>query len=574
MSPLETSLEAPLVPGSNMKGAVAGANWWFLLPSLQAKRIVCLGSPTPATLATLAGMSDDVVVCAAQRDAAKARRGAAAAQLTGISFIESGSPDQKRLIEASADVVFVAGRSLRRLRARRLHEEIEPLLRPGGLAYGEFTPVLDGVLQPGKSRRHVPQIVPTNVLWLAPASGEIRLAAPLEDSATIGYLERRFLKRTIRHRALLRHPQRIVERHVLANRLLPRRAALAGGPPTAAGGGPPRYLQRLAAESGVALERHRWGLAAPGEFRSQKVLFFLFGIDGKDVPDYVVKITRDPRLNPRLENERRALEMIHHAGFPAARTLPRPVFFGYEHGLAVLGETAVDGIPFLQRTEATPHCPLAGAAIDWLVELGVATAGPPAGGVRAVAGQLEALFERFCRIYRVSRAYESFLASQIDSLAGSETGFPLVFQHGDPGPWNLLVTANGEPAFLDWEAAEPEGMPLCDLFHFVRSYGIRVSRAAGTNDPMRSFEEQFLAESDLGRLLVGKTGRFSAEAGLATELVAPLFYFCWMQRALKEVTRLHPRRLDQGRYVNLLRASIEGRESPGLRRLFTLSVDE
>jgi hypothetical protein len=574
VSPLETSLEAPLVPGSNMKGAVAGANWWFLLPSLGAERIVCLGSPKPATLATLGRMSDDVVVCTAPRRTEGARRAAAAAQLTGVSFVESGRRGQTRLSGASADVVFLAGRSLRHFRARRVRAEIDRLLRPDGLAYGEFTPVLDGTRTVPSSKHHVPQAGLGDVFWLAPTSGELRLAAPLDDSEAIAYLERRFLKRAVRRRGLLRHPRRFLRKHVLVNRLVPRRGALAGGSETVVSAGPPRYLQRVAAESGLALERYRWGLAAPGDYRSQKVLFFLFGADGSRVPDYVVKITRDPALNPRLENERRALGLIHDADFPAASTLPRPVFFGYEHGLAVLGETAVDGVPFLERTEGTPDCSLAGAAIEWLAELGIATARRPAGGAPAVAGQLGALFERFRRIYGLSRAHESFLASQIESLAGSETGFPVVFQHGDPGPWNLLVTTNGGPVFLDWEAAEPEGMPLCDLFHFVRSYGIRVSRAAGTNDPMRSFEEQFLADSALGRLLVGTTSRFCAEAELANELVAPLFYLCWMQRALKEVTRLHPRRLDRGRYINLLRVSIERREAPGLRRLFTLSAGE
>ena len=70
--------------------------------------------------------------------------------------------------------------------------------------------------------------------------------------------------------------------------------------------------------------------------------------------------------------------------------------------------------------------------------------------------------------------------------------FPLVFQHGDPGPWNVLITSDGRPGFLDWEAAEPHGMPLWDLFHFLRSFGFQVSRAAGTRDPLRSFAEQFL----------------------------------------------------------------------------------
>lgn len=548
MSPLETSLDAPLVPGSNMKGAVAGANWWFLLPRLEAERIVCLGTPTPSTLATLVRMSDDVVVCATP------------GSIAGIRRNGRGGPAAPN--GASADVVFLAGRSLRSLRSGRVRAELKRLLRPDGLAYGEFTPVLDRTRGPG------------DVFWLAPASGELHLAAPLDDPDTIAFLERRFLKRSLRRPGLLRRPRRFLGKHVLVNRLVPRRGTLAAGPEAVVIHGPPRYLQRMALESGLELERHRWGLAAPGDYRSQKVLFFLFGDGRSQVPEYVVKITRDPALNPRLENERRALELIHGAGFRGASTLPRPVFFGYEHGLAVLGETAVDGVPFVERTEATPDCPLARGAIDWLAELGIATSRPPAGGARAVADRLGALFEQFLRLYRISRAHESFLASQLESLAAGEGGLPVVFQHGDPGPWNLLVTTGGEPAFLDWEAAEPEGLPLCDLFHFVRSYGIRVSRATGTSDPMRSFEEQLLADSELGRLLARTTSRFCAEAGLATELVAPLFYVCWMQRALKEVTRLHPQGVDRGRYVNLLRLSIERREAPGLRRLFTLSAGE
>jgi hypothetical protein len=87
---------------------------------------------------------------------------------------------------------------------------------------------------------------------------------------------------------------------------------------------------------------------------------------------------------------------------------------------------------------------------------------------------------------------------------------------------------------------------------------------------MRSFEEQLLGDSELGRLLAQKTSRYCAETGLATELVEPLFYLCWVHRALREATRLHPHHLDRGRYVNLLRVSIERRESPGLRRLFSL----
>jgi hypothetical protein len=570
VSPLERTLEAPLVPGSNLKGRVAGANWWFLLPSLAVERVVCLGTPSAATLVNLARMSDEVVVSARRRRARGIGRAATRLELPNVSVVESDRHGRAGVVDASGDVVLRAGRAFGRSRRRQMEDEIERILRPDGIAYLEFRPVLERLIATGGSERPLEQLGSAQLLWLAPAAGEIRLAAPLSDHRTITYLERRYLRNAFLRRDLIRHPRRFLGRHVIASRLMPRRGVLAGLPRADLDVGPPRYVQSLAAQAGVPLQRHRWGLAATGEYSSQKVLFFLFS--GEDeAPQYVAKITRDPSLCPRLENERRALGLLGETDFGAASALPRPVFFGYERGLAVLGETAIDGVPFKQRTKATVDCPFARAALDWLVELGIATASRPAGGARDVADELEALFERFREIYRLSRAHETFLAAQIEALARSENGFPLVFQHGDPGPWNLLITAAGEPAFLDWEAAEPSGMPLWDLFHFLRSYGLRVSQAAGTQDPMRSFGQQFLDDSQLGRLLARTTSRYCAETGLAREFVKPLFYVCWVHRALKEVTRLPPDRVNRGRYVNLLRLSIERRESPGLRRLFSLA---
>jgi hypothetical protein len=145
---------------------------------------------------------------------------------------------------------------------------------------------------------------------------------------------------------------------------------------------------------------------------------------------------------------------------------------------------------------------------------------------------------------------------------------PIVLQHGDPGTWNLLVTPGGRPAFLDWEAAEHEGMPLWDVFYFVRSFAVTVARAAGVRSSLRGLRAQLLADMPVNRLLVAAVERQCARIGLDRELVEPLFVTCWMHRALKEATRLRPARLDRGHYVNLLRISLDDADSPGLRRLF------
>jgi hypothetical protein len=332
--------------------------------------------------------------------------------------------------------------------------------------------------------------------------------------------------------------------------------------------GPPRYLQDVAAAAGVDVHDRRWGLAAPGEYPSQKVLVFLFGADS-GAPQSVVKITRDASLNPRLENEWRALTLLRDGGIGADDTLPRPQFFGRHAGLAVLGESAIDGKRFRERTRATADCPYARAAVEWLLDLGTTTATEAGADSSGVLTGLEPLFERFSQIYRLEAGEEDFLRKRVAALARAGDGFPLVFQHGDPGPWNLLITPDGKPAFLDWEAAEPLGMPLWDLFHFLRSYGVMVSRAAGTRDPLRSFAEQYLDQSTLSRLLAETTRRFCARTGLAPALMEPLFYVCWIHRALKEAATRPPHRLEAGRYVNVLRMAIAQRDAPGLRQLFS-----
>jgi Phosphotransferase enzyme family len=554
MGALENELEARFAPGSNVKGAVGGANWCFLLPSLDLGRVVCLGRPSPAGLTTLAGLADQVTVCAPADDLSRLRRSLGSAEPTNLSLLET-AVGTAPLPDGTADLVVLPRLPVLRRRARAdWVARARRLLKPDGIAYveGRFLGRLDAAA----------------LLWLAPAAGEVRAAAPLQDRQAVAYLERRFLKRGVVRRQLLRRPRRVLARQPAVTRIVRRRGVLIGPRTERRGAGPPEYIRAIAAAGGVDLESSRWGLAAPGDYPSQKVLLFLFPPAG-EAPESVVKITRDPNLSFRLENEWNALTILREHRVGTDDTLPRPLFFGSHRGLAVLGESAIEGMPFRERTRATADCPYALAAIDWLLELGRATASPARSDTRGALSELGALCAQFARTYRLEPKEEDLLGACVAALARSGDGFPLVFQHGDPGPWNVLVTPAGRPAFLDWEAAEPHGMPLWDLFHFLRSYGLLVSRAAGTREPLQSFTEHFLQRSAVNRLLVDATGRFCTQTGLGAELVEPLFYTCWMHRGLKEAATLPPDQLDTGRYVGILRLAIARRDSPGLRALFS-----
>jgi hypothetical protein len=569
---LGATLGEEFVPGSNLKGAVEGANWCFLLPSLEIGRVVSVGAPSPSALATLSRLSNEIVVWAPSRDLRRLRSVIGGEGSNKISLAETdGGPIP--LPDGSADVMLLARHGLAASLSHdaTTRDEFERVLKPGGVAYAEFRPSFYRLAATRAVERAFGSLGPPQVVWLAPAFGEMRVAASRADGTSIAYLERGFLTRRLLRLQLVRRPGRVLGRHVLTNRVFGRCGALASRPEIDLGAGPPDYLRSVAAKAGVRIERGRWGFAAPGDYRSQKLLFFIF-TGTKETPDSVVKMTREPKLNPRLEKEWHALTLLQERGIGDEGTVPRPLFFGRHADLAIVGETAVDGVPFRERTQATADCPYARDVVDWLLEFGRLTAHPQPTGSPVIAAWLEALLARFVELYRVDSVHSDFLAGQVAAIARNEKDLPLVFQHGDPGPWNLMVTPEGRPAFLDWEAADLDGMPLWDIFHFFRSFGFAISRRTGRNDPMRSLTEQVLADSDLSRLIVKATTRFCAATGLLPELVEPLFYLCWMHRALKEAPRLPPARLETGRYVNVLRRAIDQRDSPGLRRLFSLSA--
>jgi aminoglycoside phosphotransferase (APT) family kinase protein len=328
----------------------------------------------------------------------------------------------------------------------------------------------------------------------------------------------------------------------------------------------PAWLRDVAAACGVDIDDCRVGLVAAPDYPSRKAILFLRPTHAQ-APRYVVKMPRDGAFNERLENEWRVLSLLADGGIGDAQTVPRPAFFGYHAGLAVLGQTTIDGEPFRQKTTGTASCGLAWSGIRWLEALGAATATTSVAGNAEIAAGLHRLLTRYSAVYRPSGEEQAALAGLIDRIGACDRPLPLVFQHGDPGTWNLLITRDGRPAFLDWEAAEPHGMPLWDLFYFMRSFGIGVAGATG-GDTLQAFADQFLFDTAVSHGLAEVVERHCERVGIDRSLVEPLFFTCWMHRALKESMRLAPGKLDHGRYVRLLRLCLERRDAPALHRLF------
>jgi len=560
---LKLTLNTKFVPGSNISGDMACADWRFLLPSLDLEEILCLVAPSVNVVSVLSTICQRLNVVSTDPKAIEELREVARQRgLSKLRAIVVKSYAQLPFAERSMDLIWIAsGGSLNPARLPGVAGELGRLLRPEGAVYFETFGPRDRLAALRRFRRSIGGSLDTRQeYWLTPQRGEMRTAVRVGDPAMARHFFRHVLfGLSFRTRLLSRVGETLSVLGLL--RPVARRRGILLDRSRRSGTlqSPPQYLVSLAHKAGIDLRRYRFGLSARGLYNSNKVIFYLFeGLQER--PEIVVKMTRAHEFNFRLANEAAVLTRLRQKGFVEPGTYPELLFFDTYHGQAALAQRVIPGEPFRRRTRLTVACPFARDAISWILRLGKAATNPSLATPSQVAAGLAKLLAQFEEIYKPSAEESCFLRMQIERIRSSSSAFPLVFQHGDPGTWNLLVRPDGRVAFLDWESGEPNGMPLWDLFYFLLSFGSWMSRQRGDRDVESSFRKAFLTASPLSALLAGATERYCAEVGLAKDLVEPLFYTCWMHRALKEATRLSAAELHDGDFVRLLRLCIRERD--------------
>jgi hypothetical protein len=382
---------------------------------------------------------------------------------------------------------------------------------------------------------------------MTPASGEMETAVPLDDPTIRGWFRH--------HRITARRGRRPLTR--LFHRFVPGEDAPRLGllATTAAGARThdaqvPGYIRVAAGAAGIDLTAHRVGLAARGRYGSRKVIAYVFAPGGA-IPELVVKITREPSHNDRLLNEERALRDVARRTLVDAGTAPEVLFSAEHGGLQLVGESAIEGT--LLTESGSGHA--AADAYRWLIELSVRSAQHRADAADRRAAWIERIVSDIDRAYEPPTSTTQRLSDVAGRLIGEIGALPIVFAHGDAAAWNVLVQPNDRVAFLDWEAADPEGMPLWDVFHFARSHVISRARVGRLARRPGALHRSIVEDKGLRSTVAA----YTAHLRIDPELVAPLMTLCWAHRALREVTRLEAPQLDASHYLGLMNASLDAR---------------
>jgi glycosyltransferase involved in cell wall biosynthesis len=243
--------------------------------------------------------------------------------------------------------------------------------------------------------------------------------------------------------------------------------------------------------------------------------------DGGAKPSAAVKFARVPEAEPGLEREARVLRRLGEerpdlAGVPHLRSK------GHRDGRLAVVEDVVEGHSLLDRLTPQIFEETAMRVTQLLIEL-ARTEVPGVEWRRRLVEEPLAEFEgQFGPVIG-----ESALASIRDALAGLGE-LPPTPEHRDCSPWNVVITPAGEPVLLDWESAEPDGLPALDLFYFLANCAFVLDRAFEAGSVRESYARLLDPDGEYGRVAQRAVTEYATALRIAPEDFRRLRLLCWI----------------------------------------------
>lgn len=282
--------------------------------------------------------------------------------------------------------------------------------------------------------------------------------------------------------------------------------------------------QRLNLERFGAPQQLSCVMLTPGFAASSHIIAFVLKA-GQPEPFLVVKFPRLAGDHGRLDKEAANLSRLHQAmekGFDSA-----PAVIGYEDwgSYRLLVETMVKGEVMRRalvkrRTAACLH-----AAMEWLKAVNLATRVTGEASADWFDELAESRLKVLANSFPLTDAEKRLIARTRELIEPlRKAPIPLVFEHGDFSAPNILIDRSGRLGVVDWELAEPRGLPLADLIFFLSYVSFSREGAEKLNHYLKAFGKAFEGPKAWANPYLL---RYSEMMGIPRELLRPLFVLSW-----------------------------------------------
>jgi glycosyltransferase involved in cell wall biosynthesis len=246
---------------------------------------------------------------------------------------------------------------------------------------------------------------------------------------------------------------------------------------------------------------------------------------GEAVPAKAVKFARVPEAEPGLEREAAVLRRLGEER-PGLAGVPRLVGEGARNGRLAVVQEAVAGESLLDALRPENFEEVAMAVTRLLIELAEGRPHSPDWRRRLVVEPLVWFEEHFGALPGARE--------RLDDLGD----LPSACEHRDCSPWNVLVTPGGEPVLLDWESAEPEGLPGLDLVYFLANCAFVLDKALESGRTRESYARLLDPATPHGRVAARAINTYTAALGISAEDFRRLRLLTWVVHSRSDYRHL------------------------------------
>jgi aminoglycoside phosphotransferase (APT) family kinase protein len=275
----------------------------------------------------------------------------------------------------------------------------------------------------------------------------------------------------------------------------------------------PALLDHEGANWGLANDELACALLTGGGSPRNKLVALGFSAAGAD-PSVVVKLARVREAELSLSHEAASLEAVH--ANRSVTGVPRLLGRATVAGRVAVVESHVDGRPLSDVLHAETHRALALKVTTFLVSL--VTGAPP-----NPAPPWQRLLDE-----RTLEALPLHEREQARAVLARLGHLPVACEHRDCSPWNVLVQPDGHVALLDWESAEPEGLPVLDLIYFLAYATFFVEATMHTGRERSSYGRMLDAATPVGRVYRECVRHYCAATAVPEGAIASLRLLCWL----------------------------------------------
>jgi hypothetical protein len=259
---------------------------------------------------------------------------------------------------------------------------------------------------------------------------------------------------------------------------------------------------------------------------------------GGTQPAKAVKFARVPEAEPGLEREADVLRQLREER-PDLAGVPRLVGEGSRSGRLAVVQEAVAGESLLSALRPESFEATAMRVTRVLIELagsvdrGVEVAkNPPGGGKSPPRDDFDWFAQGFGPVV------DPDLLERARALLADLGHLPVTVEHRDCSPWNVLIQPGGDPVLLDWESAEPAGLPGLDLVYFLANCAFVLDGALESGRTRETYARLLDPSTPHGRVAAAAIGEYTSALGISAADFRRLRLLTWVVHSRSDYRHL------------------------------------